>query len=295
MKKFIFVLTIILLVQILGYSQTSNWRNPSQNNNSQQNSNPPSTQRSDVSSWRSPQPKQNTQQPIYTPPKQNHIYYDPYVNMGWGWDRWNNVYGAPMFGWDYYSPAYYYNRWGYREPARVYYYSDGRQDTIKAKKIHFSFGLQKPTFKNQMGMWFTLGDRVYFIADYNNTINSDKSDYFANKTIWNYYNDVMIVNGVSKKISELFPLSSDVVRQGNLYLGLGKKFGRFGTHISVGMVNEDIRYRYKDDIGYITFPKNKDSYLIYKFGALYDIKSATIKVDYDPVLKVGYFGAGINF
>ena len=294
MKKFTF-LVVFVLVQILGYSQTSSWRNQSQSGNTQSSSSTPSTQQSNISNWRSPQIQQN-QQPVYTPPRQNHIYYDPYQNLNWyGWNRWNNVYGAPLYGWNFYDQAFYYNRFGYREPARIYHYDDGKQDTIKGKRIHFSFGLQKPTFKNQMGMWFTIGDRVYFITDYNNTINSDKSDYFANKTIWNYYNDVMVVNGVSKKISELFPLSSDIVRQGNLYFGLGKKFGRFGTHISVGMVKENIRYRYKDDIGYISFPKSNDSYLIYKVGGLYDLKSATLKVDYDPILKVGYFGAGINF
>jgi hypothetical protein len=288
MKQFIFYLILVLLVPILGFSQTSSWRNRTQSSGSSN-----TTQNNSVSSWRTPQSRQSVQTPIYTPPRQNNVFYEPYPH--WGWNGWNRFYGAPLYGWDFYTPFYYNDRWGYREPARVYHYNDGRRDTIRGEKTHFSFGLQKPTFKNQMGMWFTLGKKVYFIADYNNTINADNSEYFANKTIWNYYNDLMTVNGVTKPISEFFPLSSDIIRRANLYAGIGKRFGRFGTHISAGFVRENVRYRYKDDIGYITFPKNKDSYLIYKFGALYDIKSATIKVDYDPILKVGYFGAGINF
>ena len=283
------------------YSQVSSWRsNPptqSQTQTSQSTQTrvqPSIPQQNNVSSWRNNPPQQSQLRP-----GSNIIIRDPYWNNygqgwnNWGWNRWD-MWGAPNFGWNYWSPMPYWNDWGYRQPARIYVYNNGKRDTIRGKKPIISFGIQKTTDR-QIGGFFTIGNKIYFIVDYNNTINSEKSLYLPNKTIWNYYNDEMVVNNVSKKISELFPLSSDVIRQSNLYFGIGKRIGRFGTHVSVGTVNENTRYRYIDPEGYITFPKYKNRFTTLKIGALYDYKNFTIKMDYDPIINNGTFGLGVNF
>jgi hypothetical protein len=287
MKNLLF---LFVFIPTLAFSQVSSWRsNPPQSQRSM-----PSTmgQRSDISLWRNDGPRDfNRPRPNNSRP--NVIVTDPWFYGGWGWNRWDML-GAPGFGWNYWTPMWYQNDWGYRQPARVYVYDDGKIDTVRGKKPVISFGIQKTT-DNQVGGFFTIGNKVYFILDYNTTINSDKSDYFGDKTIWNYRNDVMIVNNVPKKISELFPLSSDVIRQSNLYFGIGKRIGRFGTHVSIGTINENIKYRYKDDDGYITFPKYRGRFTTIKIGTLYDYKNFTIKVDYDPIINDGIFGLGINF
>jgi len=297
---------IFAMVPMLAIGQVSNWRTnpPQQQSTPQPQRSTPSTQqstpqRNDVSSWRNEPPRNNDRQP-QTRPGSNIIVRDPYWNnygRGWnnyGWNRWD-MWGAPNFGWNYYSPSWYWNDWGYRQPARIYVYDNGKRDTIRGKKPIISFGIQKTTDR-QIGGFFTIGNKVYFIVDYNNTINSEKSLYLPNKTIWNYYNDDMTLeNGVSKKISEVFPLSSDVIRQSNLYFGIGKRIGRFGTHMSIGTVNENTRYRYRDSEGYITFPKYKNRFTTLKIGALYDYKNFTIKTDYDPIINNGTFGLGVNF
>ena len=300
MKKILLVtgliLILILFCTIMLHSQVSNWRtNPPQPSQPQQRVETPRVQqsipqRNDVSDWRSQPPSRGYDRPLRTRPGSNIIVRDPFFN-DWGWNMW----GAPTFGWNYWNQGFYFNDWGYRQPARVYVYDNGKRDTIKGKKPVISFGIQKTT-DNQIGGFFTIGNKVYFIVDYNNTINSEKSLYLPNKTIWNYYNDNMTLeNGVSKKISEIFPLSSDVIRQSNLYFGIGKRIGRFGTHMSIGTVNENTRYRYRDSEGYITFPKYKNRFTTLKIGALYDYKNFTIKTDYDPIINNGTFGLGVNF
>ena len=212
---------IFAMVPMLAIGQISNWRTnpPQQQSTPQPQRSTPSTQpstpqRNDVSNWRNDPPKNNIQP--QTRPGSNIIIRDPYWNNygqgwnNWSWNRWD-MWGAPNFGWNYWSPMPYWNDWGYRQPARIYVYDNGKRDTIRGKKPIISFGIQKTTDR-QIGGFFTIGNKIYFIVDYNNTINSDKSDYFPNKTIWNYYND---------KLNELFPLSSDVIRQSNLYFGIG--------------------------------------------------------------------------
>jgi hypothetical protein len=212
------------------------------------------------------------------------IINDPWFYNGWGWNRWD-MWGAPGFGWNYWQPSWYWDNRGYRQPQRIYVYEDGKQDTIRGKKPVISFGIQT-TSNNQVGGFFTIGNKIYFILDYNNTINSEKSLYLQNKTIWNYYED---------KLDELFPLSSDVIRQSSLYFGIGKRIGRFGAHVSIGTVNENIRYRYRDNVGYITFPKYSNHFTTVKIGVLHDFKNSTIKFDYDPIINNKTFGLGVNF
>jgi hypothetical protein len=78
-------------------------------------------------------------------------------------------------------------------------------------------------------------------------------------------------------------------------VGVGKRIKRTGIHMMIGTVSEDVKWRGRDDIGYITFPKYRDRFTTVKVGALHDFKNLTIKYDYDPIIRNSTFGLGINF
>lgn len=274
---------IFTMVPMLATSQVSNWRTspPQQQSTPQpQRSTPsiqPSTpQRNDLSSWRNNPPRDNSRQPNRR--NSNIIVNDPFFNdWGWGWNRWN-MWGAPGFGWNYYSPMWYWNDWGYRQPARVYVYDNGRKDTIKGKKPIINFGIQFTNDK-QVGGFFTIGNKGYFITEYNSSVERDNSTFFP-------YGKITQVD---------FPMVNDLVQRNSFYIGAGKRIKRTGVHLMIGTVSEDVKWRGKDDIGYITFPKYLDRFTTMKVGVLHDYKNFTIKVDYDPIISNGTFGLGVNF
>ncbi len=273
MKKILFILFLLPLV---GFSQISSWR-----------SNPPSArpsgpsvmgQRSDMSMWRNQSPREFNR-PQQTRPGSNIIIHDPwfYNNWAWGWNRWN-MWGAPTFGWNYWTPTWYWNDWGYRQPARVYIYEDGKRDTIRGKKPIINFGIQQTTNK-EIGGFFTIGNKGYFIAEYNSTFERDNSTFFP-------YGTITQVD---------FPLVNDLVKRQSFYIGVGKRIKRTGVHMMVGGVNEIVRWRGKDAVGYITFPKYIDRFTAVKIGMIHDYKNFTTKLDYNPTVKNWTFGLGVNF
>jgi hypothetical protein len=273
---------IFTMVPMLAIGQVSNWRTnpPQQQQSAPQRSTPsiqPSTpQRSDVSSWRSNPPRDNSRQPNRR--NSNIIVNDPFFNdWGWGWNRWN-MWGAPGFGWNYWSPSFYWNDWGYRQPARIYVYDNGKQDTIRGKKPVISFGIQKTTDK-QLGGFVTIGNKGYFIMEYNSSVERDNSTFFP-------FGNITQVD---------FPMVNDLVQRNSFYIGAGKRIKRTGVHFMIGTVSEDVKWRGKDALGYITFPKYLDRFTTIKVGALHDFKNLTIKFDYDPVIANGTFGLGVNF
>jgi hypothetical protein len=278
---------IFAMVPMLAISQISNWRTnpPQQQSTPQPQRSTPSTQpstpqRNDVSSWRNEPPRNNDRQP-QTRPSSNIIIRDPYWNNygqgwnNWGWNRWD-MWGAPNFGWNYWSPMPYWNDWGYRQPARIYVYDNGKRDTIRGKKPIISFGIQKTTDR-QIGGFFTIGNKGYFITEYNFT--PDRSAFYP-------YGRPDLVD---------FPLVDDLVKLNSFYVGFGKRVKRTGVHFMVGSINEIVRYRGKDDDGYITFPKYSNRFTTLKIGAIHDYKNFTIKFDYDPIITNGTFGLGVNF
>ena len=277
---------IFAMVPMLSIGQVSNWRtNPPQQQSTPQRTNPPqqqsTPQRNDVSSWRNEPPKNNIQP--QTRPGSNIIIRDPYWNnygQGWnnyGWNRWD-MWGAPNFGWNYYSPSWYWNDWGYRQPARIYVYDNGEKVTIKGKKPIVSFGIQKTTDR-QIGGFLTIGNKGYFITEYNSSFERDNSTFFQ-------YGNITKVD---------FPMVDDLVQKNSFYIGVGKRIKRTGVHLMIGTVNEDVKWRGKDAVGYITFPKYKDRFTTVKIGAIHDYKNLTIKFDYDPIISNGTFGLGVNF
>jgi hypothetical protein len=268
MKRIIIVF-IMCFTSIISLSQTSSWRTTTPSPNVSSTSKNSSIANS-TSTWRNTQPNE------FNKPKSNStvIIREP---LGLGWNRWD-LWGAPSFGWNSYSPMWYSNSWGYRQPARVYYYNDGKRDTIKGKKPVISFGFHH-TSNKQMGVFFTMGNKGYFVFDFNTTYERDRSTYFP-------YGTVNIVD---------FPLISDLVKQNSFYVGLGKRIGRVGIHGMVGVANERVLWRGRDNVGEITFPKSKDNFITFKFGVMKDLKNFTTKLDYDPISKYGQLGLGINF
>ena len=258
------IFLLIVLIPVLSFSQTPTWRtNPPTSNPSSNSSSSPrvTTNTPSVSTWRNSEPKE------FNKPRTNNtvIVRDPWFDMGW--NRWG-MFGGPQFGWNSYLPTWYLNDWGYRQPARVYYYNNGKTDTIRGKRPIVSFGLHHTT-NNQMGAFFTIGNKGYFVFDFNTTYKRDRSTFFPYGTI----------NQVD------FPLISDLVKENSFYFGAGKRIKRFGLHAMVGFANEKVLWRGKDDIGEITFPKSQQRFVTFKIGVLKDIKNFTFKGDYDPVIN----------
>ena len=260
------------------YSQVSSWRsNPPTPQRSTPSIQPSIPQRNDVSRWRNESPRESNR-PQQNRRGSNIIVRDPFFNdWGWGWNRWN-MWGAPSFGWNHWNQGFYFNDWGYRQPARVYMYDNGKRDTIKGKKPVISFGIQKTT-DNQVGGFFTIGNKGYFIVEYNASVERDNSTFFP-------FGNITQVD---------FPIVNDLIQRQSFYVGVGKRIKRTGVHMMIGTVSEDVKWRGKDDLGYITFPKYLDRFTTIKIGTLHDYKNFTLKVDYDPIIRNGTFGLGINF
>jgi hypothetical protein len=220
MKSLLFLLAF---VPTLTFSQVSNWRSsPSTPQRSTQSIQPSISQRNNVSSWRNESPREFNR-PQRTRPGSNIIVRDPFFNdWGWGWNRWN-MWGAPGFGWNFWQPSWYFNDWGYRQPARVYVYDNGKRDTIRGKKPVISFGIQKTT-DNQVGGFFTIGNKGYLIMEYNSSVERDNSTFFP-------YGNITQID---------FPLVSDLVQRNSFYIGAGKRIKRTGVHFMIGSVSEDV-------------------------------------------------------
>jgi len=229
---------------------------------------------SQVSNWRTTpsQPQRSTPSVQQSIPQRNDV------------SSWRNespreyMWGAPGFGWNFWQPSFYWNDWGYRQPARIYVYNDGKRDTIRGKKPVISFGIQKTTDK-QLGGFFTIGNKGYLIMEYNSSVERDNSTFFP-------YGNITQVD---------FPMVNDLIQRNSFYIGAGKRIKRTGVHFMIGTVSEDVKWRGKDDLGYITFPKYLDRFTTMKVGALHDFKNLTIKFDYDPVINSKTFGLGVNF
>ena len=279
MKKILLVSGLVLLCFLLTVlavnGQVSSWRSNPPTRISSGSS--PIGQRNDVSMWRnSPSREFNRPEPIRPGSNITRHPYTYYNNWGWGWSRWD-LWGAPMIGFNYYSPYWYYNSYGYRQPARIYVYNDGKKDTIYGKKPIINFGLSK-TNNNQMGGYFAIGNKDYFIMDFVSTYQQDNSTYFPYGTI--------------NKVD--FPLIKDLKKERTLYLGLGKRIKRFGVHGMIGFGSENVYWRGVDKYGEITFPKYEHNFTTVKVGVIRDYKNFSFKLDHDPIRNYWQVGLGLN-
>ena len=284
MKKILLItgliLVLVLFCTIMLYSQTSTWRGATSTPRVSTQSFQQSIPQRNISSWRNESPREFNR-PIERKPGSNIIVNDPWLGngWGWGWNRWD-MQGAPGFGanWWFWQPSWYWNDFGYRQPARIYVYKDGKRDTIKGKKPIISFGIQGTT-DDQVGGFFTIGNKGYFILEYTASNLRDNSTFFP-------FGNIAQVD---------FPMVNDLIQRQSFYVGVGKRIKRTGIHMMIGTVSEDAKWRGKDDLGYITFPKYLDRFTTVKIGALHDYKNFTIKFDYDPIINNRTFGLGVNF
>jgi hypothetical protein len=269
MKKALFLLLII--APVLAFSQVSSWRsNPPQQKVEAPKIQQSVPQRNDVSSWRTQtapiRPGDNFQgQPSvrtyrYTPTNPYGYYYGTY-------------------GWYQPYPYIWYDSYGWRQRSVIHVYENGRRDTIPSQPLYYTIGLGH-TNNKQASFWGTIGGKKsYFIIDYTMSYDIDRNQYFP-------YGQINQVD---------FPLSkNDFIKQGTLYLGAGKRSGKWGVHGMIGFGHETIRYQGKDALGGISFPKSSADFTTCKFGIIRDFKFFTIKVDRDPIRNYNQISIGLN-
>lgn len=270
MKRILFLL---VLLPILSFSQVSSWRNSTPQR--QQFSSPPpriqTPSDNGVSRWRTESPREFNR-PRPTKPGSNIIITQPWGWNNWGW-QWNN------WGWYQPHPYIWYDNYGWRQRSIIRVYEDGKRDTI-AKPRYFSAGIGY-TNNKQASFWGAIGGaKAYFIFDYVTTYDIDRNQYFP-------YGNIAIAD---------FPISKEDFRKEKaIYLGAGRRFGKFGVHGMIGFGNEILRYQGKDAIGGISFPKSNTNFTSFKVGVLRQFKDFTLKVDTDPIRKYSQFGLGLNF
>ena len=191
-----------------------------------------------------------------------------------------NPYGLYYGTYGYYQPYPYiwYDDYGWRQRSEIRIYENGRRDTV-SKNLYYTFGIGHSDNK-QATFWGAVGgNKGYFILDYTMSYDIDHNQYYP-----------------YGKINEVdFPLSkNDFIKQGTLYLGGGKRFGKLGVHGMIGFGGEVIRYQGKDDLGGISFPKSNSSFTTLKFGIIRDFKFFTLKLDRDPIRNFNQISIGLN-
>jgi hypothetical protein len=251
----------------------------------------PNVMFSQVSSWRTNPPQQRVETPRITPsvPQRNNIsrwrtnppQSDPSRRLrGQNWGR-SNQFGYYWGNWGWYQPFPYiwYDDFGWRQRSVIHVYENGRRDTIRKESVYTTFGIGY-TNNKQASFWGAIGrSKGYFILDYTMSYDIDQNQYYPNGNI---------------AIAD-FPISNnDFIKQGALYLGGGKRFGKLGVHGMIGFGNEIIRYQGKDDFGGISFPKSNTNFTTFKIGIIRDFKFFTLKLDRDPIRNYNQISIGLN-
>ena len=279
MKNLLFLLTFI---PTLAFSQVSSWRtNPPQPQRSGSTYQQPIPQRNfdnrtnidskrnnDVSDWR--------RNPPQTPRPNYNVIVRP-NNLGWGWNNW----GWQWNNWGWYQPYPYiwYDDFGWRQRSIVRVYENGKRDTVERKVKYFTAGIGH-TNNKQAAFWGAIGgDKGYFIMDYVMSYEIDQNQYYPNGNL---------------AIAD-FPISKEIFKkEGALYVGGGKRFGKLGVHSMIGFGNEIQRYQGKDALGGISFPKSNINFTTFKVGLLRDFKWFTLKLDTDPIRGYSQISVGLN-
>jgi hypothetical protein len=273
MKKILLIIGLILLcvlfTTISVNSQVSSWRNPSPQRIAPQ-INHSIPQRSGVSRWRTQTEPIRPGNPIPQQPLVRR--YRPTII---------NPYGLMWGTWGWYQPFPYiwYDDYGWRQRSVIRVYENGKRDTVRKEPTYYTLGLGY-TNDNQASFWGAVGgNKGYFILDYTMSYDIDRNQYFP-------YGNIATAD---------FPISKeDFIKQGTLYLGGGKRFGKLGVHGMIGFGNEIIRYQGRDAIGGISFPKSNSNFTTFKFGIIRDFKFFTLKLDRDPIRNYNQISIGLN-
>jgi hypothetical protein len=260
-----FILLALLLVPSLMFGQVSSWRNnPPQQRVETPRITPSVPQRNDVSRWRNnpPQPDPRGRVRIQNWGRPNQF--------GYYWGNW---------GWYQPFPYIWYDDLGWRQRSVIHVYENGRRDTIRKESVYTTFGFGY-TNNEQVSFWGAVGRKKgYFILDYTMSYDIDQNQYYP-------YGRINEVD---------FPLSNnDFIKQGALYLGGGKRFGKLGVHGMIGFGNENIRYQGRDAPGGISFPKSNSNFTTFKFGIIRDFKFFTLKLDRDPIRNFNQISIGLH-
>jgi hypothetical protein len=267
MKLTIFTL---LLAPLFTFGQVSSWRNnPPQQSQPQtrvesHRVQPTTPQRNDVSGWRNNPPNPDPRGRVRI---QN---WNRANQFGYYWGNW---------GWYQPFPYIWYDDLGWRQRSVIHVYENGRRDTIRKESVYTTFGFGY-TNNKQVSFWGAAGGKKgYFIMDYTMSYDIDQSQFYP-------HGNIAIAD---------FPISkNDFIKQGTLYLGGGKRFGKLGVHGMIGFGNENIRYRGRDAIGEISFPKSNSNFTTFKFGIIRDFKFMTLKLDRDPIRNYNQISIGLN-
>jgi hypothetical protein len=263
------LLISLLLIPTIMLGQVSSWRNnPPQQRVETPRTQPSTPQRNDVSSWRNNPPKD-----VRQPDPRGRIRIQ-------NWGR-PNQFGYFWGNWGWYQPFPYiwYDDFGWRQRSVIHVYENGRRDTIRKESVYTSFGFGY-TNNKQVSFWGAAGGKKgYFILDYTMSYDIDQNQYYP-------YGRIDIVD---------FPVSNnDFIKQGTLYLGGGKRFGKLGVHGMIGFGNENIRYQGRDALGGISFPKSNSNFTTFKFGVMRDFKFFTLKLDRDPIRNFNQISIGLH-
>ena len=264
------IFSLLLLVPTLMFGQVSHWRSGNYNTQSTPRVQPSvPQQRGNISGWRTQtmpiRPGQSVpQEPIIR-------RYRPTIVNPYGL-----YYGT--YGWYAPYPYIWYDHYGWRQRSEIRVYENGRIDTV-SKNTYYTLGLGH-TNNKQMSFWGAVGgNKGYFIMDYLMTYEIDRNQYFP-------YGNIATAD---------FPISkTDFLKQGTLYLGGGKRFGKLGVHGMIGFGNEVIRYQGKDDLGGISFPKSNTNFTTFKFGLIHDFNFFTLKLDRDPIRNFNQISIGLH-
>lgn len=214
-------------------------------------------------------------------PINNFQYVSSYDFDRWDWINW----GAPSYGFTGFVPSFYYDRFGLRQPSRIYSMGNGDKKVVQGQKKHFRLGLSYNT-KNQLGGYFTYGNKSFFILEYSSTISSDKSSFIPNLTMDN------VILWEDKKLD-------DIIYGGTVYVGGGVKFNSFGAYVMPGYGWEISNFQFFDEFyilsnnGRYSFPNYNTKFLTAKAGLIYDYKFLTTKLDINPFRNYINLGIGL--
>jgi hypothetical protein len=287
MKKFLFF-PLLLLVS-MSFSQSSEQQEKKQvaSGNSRTTSQLPVSssvelqQKKNIVTQSTPPAQTQRRTEYYPRPNVYSPRYDyfPYLTP---FDLRRN-YGYYDYPWTRY---YQYDAWGFRNYSRVYVIQDGKRDTVHMKPLHGSAGLQFS--KGEIGGFLSLGKKVYFLAEYQTTLEKDISTY---------YPDLSRERALAWGDRRLEDLTKSQV----FYVGLGKRYGKTGVHLSLGLGNEKKRYQFEDEYfllsnnGRYSILNYEDNFVSYKLGVLHNYKKVTLKADIDFYRPKAMIGIGLNF
>lgn len=205
--------------------------------------------------------------------------YDP-LNM----NRWL-MWGAPRYGFIDYSNSFYYDRFGLRQPMRIYNMKNGDKVTVNGTKNHYRFGMSYNS-NSQLGVWVSMGNKVFVITELSFYINQDQSSFLPNLTMDQVipWNDMRL---------------DDIKNGGAFFLGCGLKLNKFGLYLQPGYGWENNNYQFFDELfilsnnGKYSFPNFNENYFTGKVGGVIDFKYLTLKMDYNPFRNNIGVGVGI--